>query len=32
MPILECVYKVLYEGLEPQDALTKLMTRNKKAE
>ena len=32
MPILECVYKVLYEGLEPQDALIKLMTRNKKAE
>ena len=32
MPILECVYKVLYEGLEPQKALNMLMTRDKKAE
>ena len=32
MPILESVYKVLYEGLKPKDALKKLMTRNKKAE
>ena len=32
MPILECVYKVLYEGLEPKKALNILMTRGKKAE
>ena len=32
MPILECVYKVLYEGLNPQTALSILMTRDKKAE
>ena len=32
MPILECVYRVLYEGLEPTKALTMLMTRDKKAE
>lgn len=32
MPILECVYKVLYEGLEPKTALNILMTRGKKAE
>ena len=32
MPILECVYKVLYENLAPKEALTILMTRNKKAE
>ena len=32
MPILECVYRVLYEKLEPKEALTLLMTRDKKAE
>ena len=32
MPILESVYKVLYENLTPQDALEMLMTRDKKAE
>ena len=32
MPILESVYKVLNEGLEPKVALRILMTRNKKAE
>ncbi len=32
MPILECVYKVLYEGLEPKIALNILMTRGKKSE
>lgn len=32
MPILETVYKVLYENLEPKEALNILMTRSKKAE
>lgn len=32
MPILECVYKVLYEKLEPKVALNILMTRGKKSE
>ena len=32
MPILECVYKVLYKNLEPKEALNILMTRGKKAE
>ena len=32
MPILECVYKVLYDNLDPKEALNILMTRNKKAE
>ena len=32
MPILESVYEVLYKGLKPQDAITRLMTRGKKSE
>lgn len=32
MPIVETVYKVIYENLEPQEAVKKLMTRNKKSE
>lgn len=32
MPILESVYKILHENLNPNDALTGLMTRNTKAE
>ena len=32
MPIIETVYKVIYEGLEPQQAVTDLMTRDKKSE
>ena len=32
MPIVETVYKVLYEKLDPQTAVKKLMTRNKKME
>lgn len=32
MPIVETVYKVIYENLEPQEAVTKLMTRDKKSE
>ena len=32
MPIVETVYKVLYENLEPQEAVKKLMTRDKKME
>lgn len=32
MPILECVYKLLYEGLDPRAALNMLMTRGKKSE
>lgn len=32
MPIIETVYKVLYEGLEPKEATRKLMTRGKKSE
>lgn len=32
MPIVETVYKVLYEGLEPQRAVKDLMTRDKKME
>ena len=32
MPIVNTVYKILYEGLKPQDAVNNLMTRDKKAE
>ena len=32
MPILETVYKVLYESLDPREALDVLMTRDKKTE
>ena len=32
MPIVETVYKVLYENLDPRKAVTQLMTREKKAE
>lgn len=32
MPIVETVYKILYEGLKPQDAVSNLMTRHKKSE
>lgn len=31
-PIIEHVYKVIYENLDPKDAMVKLMTRNKKSE
>lgn len=32
MPIVNTVYDVLYNGLEPREAVTKLMTRDKKCE
>lgn len=32
MPIVDTVYKILYEGLKPSDAVNNLMTRDKKAE
>lgn len=32
MPIVETVYKVLYENLTPKEAVIKLMTRDKKCE
>ena len=32
MPIVHTVYDVLYNGLKPQDAVVKLMTRQKKCE
>lgn len=32
MPIVETVYKVLYENLNPEEAVKKLMTRDKKME
>lgn len=32
MPIVETVYNVLYENLEPKEAVKNLMTRNKKEE
>lgn len=32
MPIVETVYKVLYEGLNPKEAVKDLMTRDKKME
>jgi glycerol-3-phosphate dehydrogenase (NAD(P)+) len=32
MPIVETVYQVIYENLEPREAVKKLMTREKKSE
>ena len=32
MPIVETVYKVLYENLDPKEAVNELMTREKKSE
>lgn len=32
MPIVETVYQVIYENLEPKEAVIKLMTRDKKSE
>ena len=32
MPIVETVYKVLYENLDPKEAVNILMTRDKKME
>ena len=32
MPIVDTVYKILYEGLKPADAVNNLMTRDKKSE
>ncbi len=32
MPIVDTVYKILYENLKPQDAVNNLMTRGKKSE
>lgn len=32
MPIVEIVYKVIHENLEPKEALKNLMTRDKKSE
>ena len=32
MPIVETVYRVLYESLDPQEAVKDLMTRDKKME
>jgi glycerol-3-phosphate dehydrogenase len=32
MPIVEKVYEVLYNGLNPKDALYMLMTREQKSE
>ena len=32
MPIIETVYKVIYEDLKPEDALNSLMTRERKSE
>ena len=32
MPIVETVYKVLYEKLDPKEAVKSLMTRDKKME
>lgn len=32
MPIVEIVYQVIYEGLDPKEAVKKLMTKSKKAE
>lgn len=32
MPIVENVYKILYENLSPKDAINILMTRDKKSE
>lgn len=32
MPITETVYKVIYNGLKPEDAVKELMTKEKKGE
>ena len=32
MPIVEIVYQVIYGGLDPKEAVKKLMTKSKKAE
>ena len=32
MPIIETVYNVIYNGLDPQKAVKDLMTRDKKSE
>ena len=32
MPILNTVYDILYEGLSPDDGVTRLMQREKKSE
>jgi glycerol-3-phosphate dehydrogenase len=32
MPIVKTVYQVIYENLEPKEAVKKLMTRGKKSE
>ena len=32
MPIVDTVYKILFENLKPEEAVTNLMTRDKKAE
>ena len=32
MPIVEAVYDVLYNGLEPREAVNMLMTRKRKSE
>jgi glycerol-3-phosphate dehydrogenase (NAD(P)+) len=32
MPITETVYRILYEGLSPKDAVTELMLRETKPE
>ncbi len=32
IPIIEAVYKVIYEGLQPEEALKSLMTRERKSE
>ena len=32
MPIVDTVYDVLYNGLQPKEAVTLLMTRDKKCE
>ena len=32
MPIVDTVYKILYEGLKPNEAVNNLMTRDKKSE
>ena len=32
MPIVEMVYKVIYEQLDPQEAVKNLMTRDRKSE
>jgi len=32
MPIIETVYNVIYNGLDPKEAVKDLMTRDKKSE